>query len=40
LKKPLPMISTKSLNPFFKVPDYGNSNCDMPANRHCPAFAG
>jgi hypothetical protein len=34
LAKRLPMISTKSINPFNNW-SYGNSNCDMPADSHC-----
>jgi hypothetical protein len=30
----------EKFKPIFKVSDYGNSNCDMPADSHCPAFAG
>lgn len=33
----LQIISTNVLNQFYS---YGNCNSNMPADRHCPAFAG
>ena len=30
----------EKFKPIFKAPGYGNNNCDLPAHRHYPAFAG
>ncbi len=40
LRKPSPMILMRNLNPYFKVFDYGNNNCYLPADCYCAAGKG